>query len=211
MIIPAILENNLTTFNKNLKAVLSLKKIKAIQIDFADGKFVQTKTVCVEDIKLPKNKIIFEAHLMVDNPTNFEAYKKCGFDKIIIHYESFKSELDLEVALEQIIKLKMIPAIAISPMSEVSVIRYHTDTIKNFTLLGVIPGRQGQEMQPQTMSRLRELHDLAPSAQIEVDGGVNAKNIAQLIDAGAADCIVGSSLLVGDIKENYQLLLDALV
>lgn len=211
MLIPAILENNKKKYLENLKAVLGLKNLKSIQIDFADGQFAATKTLSIGDIELPpRSKISFEAHLMIKDPKDFALYQAAGFKKIIVHYEAFKSELDLEAALEEIKKLKMIPAIAISPTSEISVIRYHVDTIKDFTLLAVIPGKQGQKMLPETFDRLRELRDFAPSANIEIDGGVDSKNIAGLIDAGATDCVAGSSLLRGDIKENYKLLMEAL-
>ncbi len=211
MIIPAILENNPKKFTETLKTIMGLKNIKTIQIDFADGDFVATKTLPIEEVQLPaKTKIQFEAHLMMDTPKDFSAYQKAGFKKVIIHYEAFASELDLEAAVEAIKKSKMTPAIAISPTTEISVFKYHTDTINDFTLLGVTPGKQGQKMLPNTIDRLLELRDMAPSANIEVDGGVNSKNIAAVIDAGATDCVVGSSLLKGDIKENYQELLEAL-
>ncbi|HMR55516.1 MAG TPA: HisA/HisF-related TIM barrel protein [Candidatus Doudnabacteria bacterium] len=210
MIIPAILETNAKQFQAKLKEVSALKGIKTIQVDFADGEFVATKTASVEEIKLPKSKLEFEAHLMVKNPQDFSVYKKVGFDKIILHYESFESETDLETALESIRKLKMIPALAISPQTAVSVLRYYTDNITHFTLLSVTPGKQGQKMLPDTIERLMELRDHSTGATIEVDGGVNAENIAKLIDAGASDCVVGSALVSGDIKENYQELLEAI-
>lgn len=211
MIIPAILETNAKLFQSKLKEVIALKGVKSIQVDFADGEFVATKTVDVKEIKLPKNKIQFEAHLMVKSPANFADYKKVGFDKIILHYESFDSETELEDALDEIRKLKMKPALAISPTTSVSVLRYFSDNILDFTLLAVVPGKQGQKMLPDTLERLMELHDHAkPGTVIEVDGGVNAENIAGLIDAGASDCVVGSALVHGDIKENYKNLLEAI-
>lgn len=210
MIIPSILENNSAKFNERFKAISSLPGVKTLQIDFADGELVATKTIGIEDLKLPKNKFFYEAHLMIANPTNFADYAKKGFKRIIVHYEAFNSEQELEQALEQIIALKMIPGIAISPSTAVSVLRYFTDTIRYFTLLGVAPGKQGQEMKPDTFDRLRELRDIAEGANIEMDGGVNTANIAELIDAGATECVVGSALLEGDIQENYQNLLAAL-
>ena len=210
MIIPSILENNPAKFNERFTAISSLSGVKTLQIDFADGELVATKTIGIEDLKLPKNKFFYEAHLMIANPTNFADYAKKGFKRIIVHYEAFNSEQELEQALEQIIALKMIPGIAISPSTAVSVLRYFTDTIRYFTLLGVAPGKQGQEMKPDTFDRLRELRDIAEGANIEMDGGVNTANIAELIDAGATECVVGSALLEGDIQENYQNLLAAL-
>ena len=210
MIRPAILESNIKEFERKLKLAVGLKGVKTIQIDFADGDFVATKTLSVAETKLPKTKHEFEAHLMVKEPRNFEDYKKVGFDKIILHYEAFESEKDLEEALLAIAKLKMKPALAISPHTPVSVVRYYTDTINCFTLLAVIPGRQGQKMQETTLDRLREMRDLVGNADLEVDGGVNIENISSLIDAGAGDCVVGSALFQGDIKENFQELLVAL-
>lgn len=210
MIRPAILESNKKEFDKKLKAAIGLKGVKTIQIDFADGDFVATKTIGIEDIKLPKTKHEFEAHLMINGPHNFADYKKVGFDKIILHYESYPSEHDLDEALLQISKLKMKPGLAISPQTPVSVVRYFTDTVHCYTLLGVVPGRQGQKLQSGTEDRLRELLDAASGSDIEIDGGVNASNIAKLIDAGAGYCVVGSALFDGDVKENYQELLEAL-
>ncbi|HMQ02241.1 MAG TPA: hypothetical protein PKD79_04235, partial [Candidatus Doudnabacteria bacterium] len=135
MIIPAILESNVKQFQATLKTVCGLKHIKAVQIDFADGKFVATKTVLASDIKLPKSKLQFEAHLMVDKPQDFSIYKKVGFDKVIVHYESFEDEVDLNNALEAIVKLKMIPALAISPQTPVPVLANFTDRVQHFTLL----------------------------------------------------------------------------
>lgn len=211
MIIPALLETNAKQFQAKLKEVCALKGIKTVQVDFADGEFVATKTLSVEEIKLPKSKLQFEAHLMVSRPHNFAMYKKVGFDKIILHYESFDNETELEDALDEIRKLKMKPALAISPTTSISVLRYFSDNISDFTLLAVVPGKQGQTMLPDTLERLMELHDQAKNGTvIEVDGGVNADNISGLIDAGATDCVVGSALVNGDIRENYHNLLLAL-
>ncbi len=210
MIVPAILESNVKSFQEKLKLAISLKGVKTIQIDFADGEFVATKTISVDEVKLPKTKHEFEAHLMTVAPTNLEAYKKVGFDKIILHYEAYASEHDLDEALSLINKLKMKPSLAISPRTPVSVVRYFSDTVHSFTLLGVLPGKQGQKMQSGTLDRLRELHDTVAGAEIEMDGGVNEKNIAELIDAGATLCVTGSALFDGDVKENYQNLLQAL-
>jgi len=210
MIIPAILESNAKQFQATLKAVCALTDIKAVQVDIADGEFVATKTVTAADIKLPKSKLQFEAHLMVKNPQDFSIYKKVGFDKVIVHYESFEDEADLNRALEAIAKLKMIPALAISPQTPVAVALAFRDRVQHFTLLAVIPGKQGQTMLPNTIERLLELTDYSNGDTIEVDGGVNADNISSLIDAGATDCVVGSALVHGNIQANYEVLIAAL-
>ena len=64
------------------------------------------------------------------------------------------------------------------------------------------PGFGGQRFIPGTLSKLRELralcerHGVAP--MIEVDGGVSAKNAAQVVEAGADVLVAGSAVFGSD-------------
>jgi ribulose-phosphate 3-epimerase len=208
MIIPAILEKSLQGFAEKIAKIQTLKGVKAIQVDFADGVFVENQTLSIQELSdgghLPK-KYDWEAHLMVDHPTNFADYQKFGFNKIIVHYESFAGEHHLEEALEGILKLGMKPAIAINTETPVSVLRYFTDNIHNYTLMSVQPGKQGNRFIEATYERIKQLRSLAPNATIEVDGGVNAENAGALIQSGADYLAVGSALFeTENIKQNYK-------
>ncbi|HEX3099991.1 MAG TPA: hypothetical protein VHQ41_03380, partial [Patescibacteria group bacterium] len=151
------------------------------------------------------HKYKWEAHLMVIKPTNFADYKTAGFDTIILHYEAFDSEDDLETALDEIEKLGLNRGIAINPETPVTVLRYFTDTIKHFTILSVEPGRQGSPFIPTSFARVQALREIAPNATIEVDGGVNAGNAQALIQAGANLLVVGSALFeTENIKQNFE-------
>lgn len=207
MIIPAILEKTAVDFAHKLAKIKTIGKVPRIQVDFCDELFVPTHTVQVEDIgHVPKlDKAEWEAHIMEIHPKNFTAYKEAGFSTIVVHYESFPEERDLEEALEAIVKLGMKPGIAISPETYVSTVRYFTDTIKFFTILSVEPGKQGNPFLPQTYERIKQLREMAPNAIIEVDGGVNASNAGALIAAGADYLVVGSALFeTENIKQNYK-------
>lgn len=206
MIIPSILEKTTADFAHKLAKIKTIGKIPRIQVDFCDELFVPSHTLQVEDIgHVPKlDKAEWEAHIMEIHPTNFAAYKEAGFSTIIVHYESFPEERDLEEALEAITKLGMKPGIAISPETYVSTVRYFTDTIKHFTILSVEPGKQGNPFLPQTYDRVKTLREMAPNAIIEVDGGVNASNAGALIASGADYLVVGSALFeTENIKQNY--------
>ena len=211
MIIPAILEKTSQGFAERVKQIKQLPDIERIQVDFADGQFVDNTTLAVGEIEKLDKKYDWEAHLMVHEPHNFADYQAAGFKTIIVHYESFASEAQLEAALLSIDQLGMTPAIAINPETLVSVLRYDTDTISRFTILGVHPGKQGQPFIPNTAERVAELRSIAPDATIEVDGAVKADNAKELIDAGANDLVVGSALFETDnIKQNYQAIVDAI-
>jgi ribulose-phosphate 3-epimerase len=209
MIIPAILEKTPHGFAEKLVQISILKsKIKAIQVDFADGLFVRGQTMAISDFQamgMLSDHYQWEAHLMIIKPENFAEYKNVGFSTIIVHYESFESEQHMEEALDSISKLGMKPAIAINPETPVSVLRYFTDNIKQFTILSVEPGKQGNPFLPGSIDRVKILRNMAPNATIEVDGGINLTNAGALIQAGA-DCLaVGSGLFeTENIKQNYE-------
>jgi ribulose-phosphate 3-epimerase len=207
MIIPAILEKTPADFAHKLAKIKTIGKLQRIQVDFCDELFVTTHTVLVEDLgHVPKmDSAEWEAHIMAIHPKNFAAYKEAGFSTVIVHYESFPEERNLEEALESITKLGMKPGIAISPETTVSVLRYFTDTIHHFTILSVEPGKQGNPFLSATFDRVKTLREMAPNATIEVDGGVNAGNAGALINSGADYLVVGSALFeTENIKQNYQ-------
>jgi ribulose-phosphate 3-epimerase len=213
MIIPAILEKTPHGFAEKIAKIQTLRGPTTVQVDFADGQFVDNETLAIHDfaeIGHLAKKYQWEAHLMVKHPTNFEDYKTAGFQTIILHYESFAGEQDLEHALEAVTKLGLTPAIAINPETPVSVLRYFTDTIKQFTILSIHPGKQGNPFLPESIERVSELRKLAPNATIEVDGGVNATNAGALLNAGADYLAVGSALFeTENIKQNYETIASA--
>lgn len=212
MIIPAILEKTPAEFAAKLAKIKIIPNLERIQVDFEDGVFVDRKTVAVEDLgHVPKlDKALWEAHLMIREPSNFAKYKEAGFSTIIVHYEAFSNEGLLEQALDDIVKLGLKPAVAVNPETNVSVLRYFTDTISQFTIMSVTPGRQGNPFLPDTFDRIKQLRELAPNATIEVDGGVNAANAASLIQSGADYLVVGSALFeTENIKQNYQSIISS--
>lgn len=212
MIIPAILEKTPQCFAEKIAKIQTIKGVKhevqTIQVDFIDGQFLDHETLSIHDFAeigdlSPKYK--WEAHLMILNPQNFADYQTAGFSNIIVHYEAFENEEDLEEALDKIQKLGLTPAIAINPETPVTVLRYFTDTIHNFTLLSVHPGKQGNPFIQETYERVKELREIAHDAIIEVDGGVNANNAKALLEAGADNLVVGSALFeTENTKKNYQ-------
>lgn len=209
-IVPAILESNREKFADKLYQLSRLSGVETIQVDFCDGKFVGAQTLLPKDIE-PLNPIFYwEAHMMVREPSDFLDYKMLGFSKIIVHYESYASETDLEKALSNIVALGLTPAIAINPETPVSTLRYHTDTIKHFTLLSVHPGKQGNPFLADTPTRLYELRKLAPNAILEIDGGITAREAGLLAQNGADQLAVGSALFSSDrVQENFDALVQA--
>jgi ribulose-phosphate 3-epimerase len=82
-------------------------------------------------------------------------------------------------------------------------------------MMSVNPGFGGQSFIESTYERLVELNDIRISGEygflIQVDGGVNLKNIRQVADSGAEVLVAGSSIFKAEhisnrVKELNQLL-----
>ncbi len=210
IIIPAILEKTPQGFAEKFEKIKQLP-VERIQVDFCDGEFVENSTLKIDELPKLDPKFHWEAHLMISRPTDFASYAEAGFKTVIVHYEAFGAEAHLEGALLAIDNLGMEPVIAINPESAVSVLRYDTDTIHRFIIMGIHPGEQGREFMPETVARISELRSMAPNAKIEIDGGVKAENAKSIIGAGATDIVVGSALFeTEDIKQNYEKIVDAI-
>ena len=74
------------------------------------------------------------------------------------------------------------------------------------TIMSVNPGFGGQSYIPAMTDKVRALRAMLDAkgldTDIEVDGGVDTKNLSMLIEAGATVLVSGSKIFNGDITEN---------
>ena len=90
-IIPAILEQNWQNIERKINLVKPFAK--TIQIDIIDGKFVPFQTF-LDPAPFSKyaKELVFEAHLMVDNPIKYlESFARAGFKKFVGQIEMMPS------------------------------------------------------------------------------------------------------------------------
>ena len=80
------------------------------------------------------------------------------------------------------------------------------DDLDMVLVMSVNPGFGGQSFIPSALRKVREVRALADSRgldiNIEVDGGVNLKNVTEVIDAGANVIVAGSAVFGGDAYDN---------
>ncbi len=74
--------------------------------------------------------------------------------------------------------------------------------------MSVYPGFGGKSFIPSTLDRLRKVKAKAVSKgldiNIEVDGGITADNLTEVLDAGANVIVSGSAIFAGDIEKNVK-------
>ncbi len=194
-IVPAIFEQDREAFDGKNFVIERIPGVERIHVDIADSIFVNGRTITVADLDVLNPAFHYEAHLMVENPSDFVDYNIAGFKTVIVHYEAFAKEEMVDEAASSISKLGMSPAVAINPETPVSVLRYFGDTIGHFLIMSVHPGAQGKPFINTTFDRVSELRQMLPHATIEVDGGLSSSNAHALISAGADLLVVGSAIV----------------
>lgn len=169
-----------------------------IHVDVMDGVFVPNLTFgfkMISDIR-PLSDMFFDVHLMITQPVRYvERFVKSGADLVSFHYEA---ERDIDGALDKIRSVGCKCGLAINPDTPVDVITPYIEKLDLILIMSVFPGFGGQKFIDGSLERIAQakaLRDrLAPRALIEVDGGVNKDNIADIAAAGANVAVAGNAV-----------------
>ena len=167
-----------------------------IHIDVMDGVFVPNISMglpVLESIKRHAKKPL-DVHLMIVEPERYvEAFRKAGADVISVHLEA-STHLHRTVQFIRSIGAKA--GVAINPHTPVSSLREVIADIDLVCLMSVNPGFGAQKFIERTYDKIRELKimigETRSVALVEIDGGVNEANAAQLIQAGADVLVAGN-------------------
>lgn len=85
-----------------------------------------------------------------------------------------------------------------NPATPLEVLKYVMDKVDMVLLMSVNPGSGGQKFIPGTLDKLREARALIDASgreiRLEIDGGVNVKNIREIAAAGADTFVAGSAI-----------------
>lgn len=178
-VIPGILESNWETIEEALEKVKTFSN--TVHIDLIDGKFSKKKTFLdPQPFSTYTKELFFEAHLMTDNPIEYlEAFAKIGFKRFIGHVEKMPDVAEF-VAKGQFLGEV---GLALDLSTDIDNIKVPFDDLDVILLMGVTAGASGQEFMPQALEKIKALR-ARTNIVIEVDGGVNDKNIREIKNAG---------------------------
>jgi len=162
-----------------------------------------------EDLKDFKTKVKLEAHLMVQNPEKIIDSWLEVVDRIIIHQES---SANIKEIIEKVHKNKKQIGVALNPETSIEVAKPFLNDLDLILLMSVQPGKGGQEFELEILEKIRNLRNIWPGGNIEVDGGVSDKNIKEIFNAGANLFCVGTYVyqsgdikqVINKLKENYE-------
>jgi len=149
---------------------------------------------------------VFDVHLMIENPERYlDDFKIAGADIITVHAEATKH---LHRTVTAIKELGLKAGVSLNPATPLSAIELVFSEVDMVLIMSVNPGFGGQKFIPFTLDKVKKLREMAPSIDIEVDGGVNKDNVAELVRAGANVLVAGTAVFGGDIAENTKLMIE---
>ena len=177
-----------------------------LHIDVMDGSFVPSISFGLPLITSIRKQtgLIFDVHLMVTEPERFvDQFVDAGADIITVHYEACTH---LNRTLKHIRERGIKAGVALNPATVPDNLKYLYDYIDMILVMSVNPGYGGQQFIPETLEKLRDVSEQVRKSgkniDIEVDGGVAADNVSEIIKAGANVIVSGSSVFKGDIAGN---------
>ena len=190
MIVPAIIAESQRGLEERIARVR--EHLSLFQLDVMDGRFVPNHSLDF-DLTLPDG-LQFEAHLMVEEPERWIEQNCDRVDTVLAHVESCEDP-------ERIIRLvkgRRRIGFALNPETPLSRVTPYLDEVDQVLVMTVNPGSYGSPFLPKMLTKVSQLRRLKPSLNIEVDGGINAKTIGQVNDAGADMFVSGSYIVNAD-------------
>lgn len=190
-IIPAILTDNIETFEKQLRQVEKFTEI--IHLDICDNIFVPQKTISAEDIKNIKTTIQYAIHLMVQDPTSEieRWYDLPNIKRIIFHFETAKIPA---AVIHHIEAYGFKAGVAVNPettLEDIKAVGYQADLT---LFLSVNPGQQGQKIIPEVIEKIKIFKVDHPNSPIAIDGGIHEEELKQLTDLKLDHIVMGSEI-----------------
>lgn len=207
-IAPSLLGADFANLERDIKELDDLN-VDMLHLDMMDGCFVPNITFGPDQIKMlrDKTKMIFDAHMMIQDPDRFiHRIAEAGADIITIHQEA---TLHLHRSI-QLIKNEGIKAgVALNPATPIGNLEHILDDIDMILLMTVNPGFGGQKFIPAMLEKIAKTKEMISgrNIDIQVDGGVNDIIGKQCVKAGANILVAGSYIFNGDKKENINKLL----
>jgi ribulose-phosphate 3-epimerase len=160
-----------------------------IHVDVMDGHFVPNLSMgpfiveaCRRATQLP-----LDIHLMIEKPENLlEEFAQAGASNLTVHVETCPN---LHRTLQTIRELGCKAGVVINPATPVALVEPVLHMVDLVLVLSVNPGYSGQTFLPEVLPKVTAIQQLLekvnPSANLEIDGGINTSTLPEVIKAGA--------------------------
>ena len=169
-----------------------------LHLDVMDGHFVPNITFGPPLVRAVKKvaTVPLDVHLMIEDPdTYIEEFASAGAARISVHVEVLPH---LHRTVQLIKGLGVKAGVAINPATPVVVLEEIAPALDHVLVMSVNPGFGGQTFIPSSESKVRAVRQLLTrvrsQAIIEIDGGIEQANAAQVVAAGVDILVAGHSI-----------------
>ncbi len=180
---------------------------KYIHVDVMDGNFVPNISFGPPVLKYVRQvlpDVVIDMHLMVTEPGRYmDKWKSLDANILTFHIEAVMDPVQM---VRMIHENGMKAGVAIKPGTPVSAIEDIITEVDMILIMSVEPGFGGQSFMPVALDKIREtvllLDEYGLRTDIEVDGGINIRNVDEILEAGANVIVTGSAIFDGDITSS---------
>ena len=199
-IAPSILSADFTRLAEDIRAIEE-GGATVLHVDVMDGHFVPNITIGLPVVRSLRKatKLTIDTHLMITDPGQYAVqFVAAGADMVSVHVEA---DAHLQRTLTAIRDAGGSPGIAINPATPLVALEEALPYADFVLLMSVNPGFGGQQFIPTSLDKLRRLRrmilDRGLNVRIEIDGGIDAGNIADIVSSGAEIIVAGSAVYGG--------------
>src|SRR5205823_12642835 len=196
-IAPSILSADFSRLGEQIKTV-ERAWASLLHVDGMDGGVGPNITVGLPVVKAISRatQLPIDAHLMIVEPARYvESFVEAGAHMVSIHIEA---DPHVHRTLTAIRAAGAQAGIAINPATSLAALEEAIKFVDFVLVMSVNPGFGGQEVISYLLDKVRRLRKMlderGSKARIEIDGGIDQDNVAEVAGAGAEIIVSGSAI-----------------
>jgi ribulose-phosphate 3-epimerase len=196
-IVPSILSADFARLADDIGKV-EQAGVRMLHVDIMDGHFVPNLTLGPPVVKSIRKatRLALDLHLMISDPDKYAPlFIEAGADQISVHYEA---ATHLDRTLRMIQSEGARAGVVLNPGTPVTVLEDVLYLADYVLIMSVNPGFEGQQFIPNALHKIRRLDRWRAEERlgfsIEIDGGVSAANVSEIVQSGCDWLVAGSAV-----------------